>query len=335
MKLSCAGIKRRIKSIYNRRLKRSLITVVVPIYNGEKTIGECLDALLSQTQKRIKVICVNDGSTDKTLKILKKYRIRSWKIRIINQENSGRAAARNAGLRVAKTKYVMFCDDDDKYDMNMCELMLNAIEDSSADLAICGIKMAYEVHSEMKKSDDEYYRLKFSGKKDISDDIVLQTDVSVCNKIFRTDIIRENNIRFPDGLNNEDFFFCNAYMSVAKTIYFLDRKLYNYIRRKGSIMSDAFDKKTFSIDHLLVAEQLFYFYRKNGFLEDHKDLFWRQWIASFWFSYEHSKKEYIDTVNEEAGVFLDKNFERYLPSEKELIKMKGDIEKTINNKEVR
>lgn len=327
-----SSIQKRIKSIWNRRIRKPLLSVVVPVYNGEKTIGRCLDSLLNQTQRRIKIICVNDGSTDKTAQLLKKYQLRNRRIKVINQNNDGRSAARNAGLIAVKTKYVMFCDDDDEYEPNMCESMLNAVEDNKTDLAVCGIKVVYKVHSEMKESDEEYYRLKFDGKRDIDDEVIIQTDVSVCNKIFRMSIIDDYRIQFPDGLDNEDYYFYNAYMSVAKTVYFVNQKLYTYIRHEDSIMSENFEKKKFSIDHLIVAEKLFDFYEKNGFLKGHRDLFWRQWIASFWFSYEHSGKKYFSWIREEAGKFLDDNYEKFKPSDKELQKMKDDIVKVLNNK---
>ena len=258
-----SAVLRRIKSIWNRRIRRPLVGVVVPIYNGEKTIKRCLNSIMNQTQKRLIIICVNDGSTDKTAQILEDYQLKDRRIRVINQENGGRSAARNAGLSAVKTKYVMFCDDDDEYEPDMCESMLNVIEDSQADIAACGIKVTYKTHSEMRESDDEYYRLKYEGKKDIDDEVIIQTDVSVCNKIFRVNIIKNYDIQFPDGLDNEDFYFYNAYMSAAKTIYFLNKKLYNYIRHSDSIMSDNFEKKKFSVDHLVVAEKLFDFYRKS------------------------------------------------------------------------
>ena len=309
---------------------RAPVSVIVPTYNGEKTIAKCLDSLLEQSQKRIKIICVNDGSTDGTLEILKRYCSKNRKIKIINQKNQGRAAARNAGLLAVKTKYVMFCDDDDVYEKNMCENMVDALEKSGTDLAVCEINVVYKAHSEMKKSDEEYYKLHFIGMQEISDIVIDKTDASVCNKIFRMDIIRDNMVDFPTGLNNEDYYFYNAYMSVASTVFFLGQKLYRYIRREGSIMSDNFEGGKESIDHLLVAEKLFGFYRKNGFLDEHKDLFWRQWIASFWASYRYSDKKYRPIIKKEAMRFLDKNYEKYEPEDKELKQWKNDIVKTLN-----
>lgn len=333
MKNFYAQIKKRVKSIFNRRIRRAQVSVVVPAYNCEKTIERCLDALLNQSQRKIKIICVDDGSKDDTLKILREYEKRFRRVKVISQKNGGRSVARNVGLQIVRTKYVMFCDADDWYEQNMCENMIDVIERGKANLAICGIKIIYETHSEMKKRDEEYYKIYYEGVKVVDDELIDHTDVSVCNKIFRMDVVRKNDIQFPDKLNNEDYYFYNAYMSVSKTAYYLNQKLYNYVRHEGSIMSDNFDKKKMSIDHLLVAEKLFQFYRKNGFLEEHRDLFWRQWIASFWFSYEHSEKKYHKAINERAKVFLDRYYEKYEPSDLELQKYKKDIITTINKTE--
>ena len=331
MKYDYKYFKKRIKSFLKRRVLPAPISVIVPIYNGERTLRKCLDKLLEQTQRRIKIICVNDGSTDGTEQILKEYSQKDRRIVVINQENGGRSAARNMGLLAVKTKYVMFCDADDWYESNMCENILDAIEKSNADLAICGIKMIYESHMEMMESDENYYKVYFDGKRKVNDEVISRTNGSVCNKIFRMDIIRRNKINFPQGLHTaEDFYFYNAYMSVSKTAYFLNQKLYNYRRHPDSIMSANFDKKKVSIDDILVAEKLFDFYKKTGFLNKHKDLFWRQWIASFWASYKYSAKKYHWMVKEEAWRFLDKYYERYKPTDSEIVKWKNDIVKTLN-----
>lgn len=314
----------------NRRILRASVSVIVPVYNGEKTIRNCLDSLINQSQKRIKIICVNDGSTDGTLEILNEYKRKYLKIRVLNRKNGGRSVARNAGLQAVRTKYVMFCDSDDWYEYNMCENMVDAIKKSDVDLAICGVNMVYEAHMEMKDSDEGYYRVYYSGEKEINDEIIIKTNGSVCNKIFRMDIVRKNGIVFPDELSTaEDYYFYSAYMSVSDKVYFLNQGLYNYRRHTDSIMSENFSKKKMSMDDVLMAKELFKFYKKTGFLKDHKDLFWRQWIASFWASYRYSPRKFHWMVKKEAKAFLDKNFEKYKPADSELIAWKKDIEVTM------
>lgn len=337
MKLNRQYLKKRLKSFLSRRVLPAKISVIVPVYNGKDTIGECLDSLLMQTQRRIKIICVNDGSTDNTGEILTGYKKRDRRIKVITQKNGGRAAARNTGLGAVKTKYVMFCDSDDRYEKVMCENMLDAIERSNADLAVCAIKMIYEAHEEMKKSDDKYYELKFDGKKTIDDDVILNTNGSLCNKIFKMEIVDKNSITFPKGVNTaEDFYFCCAYMSTSNTIFFLHQQLYTYVRRNESIMSSNFSGKNLSLDDIYVTNELFKYYIKSGYLNEHKDLFWRQWIASFWASYRYSAKKYYPEIKRIAKKFLDANYERYKPDDKELQKWKRDIDKTLEDiKEVK
>lgn len=307
--------------------KEKKVSVIVPIFNMEKYLGACLDSLINQTLSEIEIVCVNDGSTDKSLEIVKKYKKRDGRIKIVNQENGGLSSARNAGLKKVSAPYVMFCDPDDQFDLKMCEKMYSAIEDSGADLAICGIKMIYEAHQEMQISDENYYRLRFDGKKIINDKVIMETNGSACNKIFRMSIIKENDIDFPEGLTSEDHCFYCKYMSVSKTIYFLSQKLYHYVRREESIMSNNFDGNKLAVDDIKVAEKIFRFYKKNGFLDTHKNLFWTQWTGGFWASYRYSGKKYRKEVIALGKDFINKNYEEYKPQDRRVQKIVEEVAK--------
>lgn len=307
---------------------KAKISVVVPVYNVEEFLPKCLDSLIGQTYKNIKIICVDDGSTDGSLKTLRDYEKKDKRILVTSKKNGGLSSARNAGLKKCDTEYVMFCDSDDYYASRMCEKMLSTIEKDNSDLVVCTQNVIYLTHDEMRESDRNYYRLNYVGKQYIHEELVLKTDVSVLNKIFRMDIIKKHNIEFPEGLNNEDFYFYNAYMSVSSSISFVNQKLYNYVRREGSIMSENFDADKLSLDHLMVAEKLFDFYKKTDFLARHKNLFWKQWVMSFWFSVEHSSKKYKEEIFEKARDFIRKNFEEWMPDDKEV---KWEVKRILNN----
>lgn len=280
------------------------ISIIVPVYNVEEYLPKCLDSLITQTYPDIKIVCVNDGATDNSKKILQEYAKKDARIKVISQTNAGLSAARNTGLKHVDTEYVMFCDSDDYYDKQMCKKMLEVMEKSQADVATCGIKMKYLTHSEQKESDENYYRLKLRGKHIINDDVLFKTDVSVCNKIFRMDLINQYQLTFPHGFNNEDFFFFNTYVAVADTIYHLNRQLYNYVRREGSIMSENFQKDTLSIDHLACAEKIFAFYKKQNLIERHPNRLWKLWIDSYYFSIEKSSRKYRGKINKRAKQFI-------------------------------
>ena len=293
---------------------KAKVSVVVPVYNGEKSIESCLKNLAKQTLKDIEIICVDDGSTDGSLGIIKDFMKKDGRVRVVSQKNGGLSAARNTGIKNTNTLYVMFCDCDDYFAPTMCEKMVHAMEENEVDIAACGTEVEYKAHSEIAESDTNYYRIKFSGKNYINEEITMKTDVSVCNKIFRIELIRKHGIEFPEGLNNEDYYFYNAYMSVARTIFFITQKMYKYIRHEDSIMSDTFDKSADSSDHLLIAMKLFDFYKKNEFLISHTDFFWNQFSESYWFSYEHSAKQYRKKIQLAAKSFVKENYQNYKPS---------------------
>ena len=255
------------------------ISVIVPIYNVEKYLRHCLDSIVGQTFDNIEIILVDDVGNDGSMAIAYEFAEKDDRIKIIHHEkNSGLSAARNTGLRNSSAPFVMFCDSDDAYEPAMCEKMLHGIESSSADIAACGSNIFYEPGTEwLKKSDEYYYSIRFSGLCEINDNIIRNTHCSAWNKIYRRDILDSNNIRFPDGLLYEDAYFANAYFSVAKNIFFINERLHMYLRRPGSIMNDTFSKKSgMSIDHLKIAI-LFNDFLKRKRLLDKK----RNYMESF------------------------------------------------------
>ena len=116
--------------------KTPKVSVVVPVYNAEKTIGQALECLTKQTLKDIEIICINDGSKDKSLKILKQWAKKHDNIRIYSQKNKGAGAARNRGLDLANGKYIIFLDADDLFKYNMLEKLYTKAEKTKSDITI-------------------------------------------------------------------------------------------------------------------------------------------------------------------------------------------------------
>ncbi len=257
------------------------VSVIVTAYNNAKVLPKCLDALLAQTLAAIEIICIDDASTDETAKVIREYEARDARVKgIINTENIGVAAARNLGLTKAAASYIMFCDGDDYYDVEMCEKMLEKITHATprVDMVIAEIRVIYHAHEEMRISDENYYNLHFSGYQTVNESVLSETDFAPTNKIFRKSIIDKYQIRFPDGLHYEDAFFCAAYMCVCKAIYYLNEQLYTYVRRPGSIMSNTWSKKDgkdTSIDHVYIAFKLFEFLEQHNLLKRYNGAFWR------------------------------------------------------------
>ena len=115
------------------------VSIIVPVYNVEKYLECCLESLINQTLKDIEIICVNDGSTDNSGKILENYAAKDNRIKVIHQVNGGQAAARNNGLNAVNGKYINFIDSDDWVDLDFIEKLYDAAERNSADIAVASI----------------------------------------------------------------------------------------------------------------------------------------------------------------------------------------------------
>ena len=114
------------------------VSIIVPVYNVEKYLRKCLDSLINQTLKDIEIICINDGSTDKSLEILEEYKNRDSRIILLNQENSGQSIARNNGIKKATGEYIGFVDPDDWVENNMIKCLIDEIKSEKVDLVTSG-----------------------------------------------------------------------------------------------------------------------------------------------------------------------------------------------------
>lgn len=296
-----------------KKMKKPKISVIVSAYNAEKYIKKCLIALMEQTLRDIEVICINDASSDDTLNIIKKTVDADERFVIINNtKNVGVSRSRNIGIKNARADFVMFCDADDYYDESMCEEMYKAVAYSSRiDMGISEINVIYEAHREMKYSDDNYYSLKYTGIQKINDDLILNTDLSPTNKIFKKKVILDNEIYFPENLYYEDAYFCVAYFCCCRYVNFINDRLYNYIRHEKSTMSDTWStdtEKDPAIDHLYIAFELFEFLKKKSLIDNYNELYWNLFYSFELFALSNSKTvSRKKRVKNEASEFCKKN----------------------------
>ena len=266
-----------------------LVSVIVPIYNAESYLKRCLDNLLNQTLREIEIICVNDGSPDKCDEILSAYEIMDSRVIVIKQANRGLAGARNTGLEYASAPYVMFCDPDDYFHKTTCEEMYHCISQPSVDVACCGIKMVYEtdVDELTKRSTEDYYRIKFNGLQQPSTEIFINTDVSVCNKIFKLSLIKQYHLFFPEGLHYEDFCFFFRYFCISGSIYFLRKYLYYYVRHGSGIMANTISKSIKSIDHIKILHPIYQFLNDYNLFGKWEQCFLNAVPLCFHFAYRY------------------------------------------------
>ncbi|MGF0069765.1 FkbM family methyltransferase [Candidatus Spyradosoma sp. SGI.093] len=223
-----------------------LVSVVVPVYNVEKYLRECLDSICGQTLKNIEIICVNDGSTDGSPAILEEYASKDSRMRIISQENRGLSAARNAGLSVARGKYIYFMDSDDVSPQDALGKMFAEMEKNSLDVLLFGAESFFE-SEDLEKAHPVYKTLykrrPFEAQSGQSLVLAFKNagcgfSPSACCYCSTRRFLNENSIRFPEGILYEDNVFFWKMILAAKRAKSISDALFRRRVRAGSTMTN-------------------------------------------------------------------------------------------------
>lgn len=230
------------------------ISIIVPIYNVEQYLRECLDSLVAQKLETIEVLMINDGTKDNSGKIAEEY-AEKWpeKFKYFVKENGGLSDARNYALPYVKGKYVAFVDSDDYVEENMFSELWSAASKSYPDVVECELDKVYSDRKERIYLPDEY--------KTISD-YMLNARVCAWNKIYRVDWLKKIDVVFPKGLLYEDVcFFCKIMPYLTQLPVTVHLPLYHYRQREGSILNSS-NKRILEI-HEIFAD-VFAFYNEKG-----------------------------------------------------------------------
>lgn len=222
-----------------------LITIIVPVYNVEKYINECVDSLINQTYKNLEIILVDDGSKDKSGAVCDDYALLDTRVKVIHKQNEGLGFARNTGLKAAQGKYVTFIDSDDKADADLVENLLNGICESNGDTCIGGFKRISE--NGVIDFEERYDKAVFEGENVYNNLFARMLGsapdkhdairMSVWNVLYSMDIVRRHNIEFPSErvFISEDIIWDSEYYKYAKKAIVIDSTAYNYRITPGSL----------------------------------------------------------------------------------------------------
>lgn len=256
------------------------VSIIVPVYNAEKYLSRCLDSLVEQNLSDIEIIVVNDGSSDSSIKILEEYRQKDNRIKIIHKTNEGVSSARNLGVELAVGEFIGFVDSDDWVDKEMYEVLYDTAIEESADIIMCTYIREFGSHSKEKifnlprkisYNDEEVKtnimrRLIGPVNEEIANPELLDAWGTVWTKLYRTDLIKRNNLTFSDlreiGTNEDSLFNILAAFH-AQSFIFLNTPYYHYWRDNNSSVTSGFKP--------YLIEQWFNLYNKIGSLiEEHK-----------------------------------------------------------------
>lgn len=226
------------------------LSIIVPVYNVEKYLPKCLESLIKQTLKDIEIICVNDGSMDNSLAILKEFASKDSRIKIIDNQHQGVAKTRNTGIEQSTGEYIGFVDSDDYIDIDFFEKLYNSATKSNSDIAIASILK--------HKNFFNIYNAKYT-KEEIA--ITIQDKIKLCedkkhfffyawNKIYHSGFIKENNIKFSEGQIYEDVMFAIKALYYSNKIISVYGTKYHYIEHENSLTK--YKDKTGEKEHDLI-----------------------------------------------------------------------------------
>lgn len=208
-----------------------LITIIIPIYNVEKYLRECIESVLNQTYKNLEIILIDDGSKDNSAKICDEYEEKEKRIKVIHKENGGVSSARNKGLEIATGDYITFIDGDDYIDKDYIEKLLKNLKEKNVECVLCGFNRIYDKSAEIITKGEN----KLISKKEFLDSILnVQGGAGMaCAKLWKKETII--NLRFNEKIKiAEDSLFGIQAVKNVNNVYILNEALYNYRFNKNS-----------------------------------------------------------------------------------------------------
>lgn len=237
------------------------VSVIVPVYNTEKYLVECMDSICNQTLREIEILVVNDESTDGSLAILESYAKKDCRVRIIQNvhEGEGAASARNAGLKVAKGKYLSFLDADDFFVLDMLEKFYNKAEKCNTDITMCN----YYYFSDKTKSIQFFYdtlRYPNIGKKEVfcvadCPDEILLYNMVVWPKLFKRSFVVKENLEFKPSCRGDDVWFVSSALTMAQRICVVTEPLIYYRVHEASRLSKTKNNPFAMLDILVYTKE--------------------------------------------------------------------------------
>lgn len=252
------------------------ISVIVPVYNAEKTLRKCLESICGSSYPHLEIICVNDGSTDSSLGILHEFAARDKRIVVVSQENGGLSAARNAALDVATGEFVIGVDSDDFIDPELLAQALGMATEET-DVVVFGVTEEYDP-PEARPAKKMYEDEPFEGYRDVEEQVVLGMRYMFCTRLWRRSVIERDKTRFQLRALHEDADFFMKVIVGCRKICFLRHRGYHYLQHADSIMGKQFGGHATFDDIMDVVRRVYRDYKERGLWERHKLLF-AHWLV--------------------------------------------------------
>lgn len=240
-----------------KTIDKEKISIIVPVYNVEKYLNDCIKSLINQSYPHLEIILVNDGSSDTSGKICEDWANEDQRIRVIHQENGGLSAARNAGMKAASGNYLAFIDSDDVIGNEMMQRLLEIVWENEADIVECGFIRFWDKIKAPPHSQPEIEI--FDTTEALQALMNEQLKQMACNKLFKNEIVEK--VEFEKGRLHEDEFWTYQIVAKAKKTVRTDEVFYYYRQQPESIMGQSYRLQR--LDALDALETRYLFMKTN------------------------------------------------------------------------
>lgn len=233
-----------------------LVSVIIPIYNGERFLEKAVNSVLNQTYKNIEVILVNDGSIDNSRAICDLFAKKDGKIKVIHQENAGVSIARNNAMDIARGEFIQFVDCDDYIEKDMVKTLIKEINKNN-DIVLCGFNRIYkDKNNRVKKVNSSSYNEPNLTKIEFIESFGIYFKGFfinyISNKLYRRKIIKENNLSFNNKIERvEDLVFNLDYLDCCNKISIIEGFFYNYVNYNEDSITSGFNKNLYSSQQIM------------------------------------------------------------------------------------
>lgn len=246
-------------------MKNALLSVIIPVYNVQSYLNDCLNSVVNQTYQNLDIILIDDGSTDGSSFLCDEWGRKDSRIRVIHQKNTGVSNARNTGIRHSTGEYITFVDPDDLLHPEMYEIMMNSFENDSIDMVMCR-EYAFYKDETLPKNQPLYHKKEYLSQQQLASLFLLDfTGIItwVWNKVFKKEIMEHAS--FPnDYIASEDTVFIASLLKKIQNVVFLQDKLYYYRQQDSSIMHSK-NPKIF----IFQGKALHFQYNTLKFIDNH------------------------------------------------------------------
>jgi glycosyltransferase involved in cell wall biosynthesis len=298
------------------------VSIVVPVYNVEKYLRQCLDSLVNQTLKEIEIICVNDASPDSSLKILNEYAQKDQRIVVINlKENRKQGGARNAGIRIARGEYIGIVDSDDWVDLDMYESLWNASIDSTADIVCSDYYTYYEDSKQSVFTENIPDSIVESSIENFHKYVIINGG-RMCTNIIKRHIFFDNQLWYPENLIYEDNAVGSSLFCASNIANKVNKPFYHYRVREQSTTTTKDNFRLF--DRLETSVMMLEHTRRLGFYDRYQAeidysfycLYYRNTLYACFFNFSVVPKKYIEMTKKTFPKYINISGNKYYKKEK-------------------